>query len=334
MMTKARKIRYVVVFCIIAVLLTLGGLFDLSLAERLYSPNIVMAQVLEGVGIFPPFFIFAATFALLFFVIDEKKRYPLLKKILCAAITAVAYFLYGFMAINETVLAVFWLNCTVGAAAALVFTPLTLFLMSKVKADRRKDLAIFLIFASIVCVIADILIVNGMKFIWGRPRYREMVVDDDLIFSPWYHLNGFSLHGHHSFPSGHTASAGALFVFCALGEVFPNWKEKEGFLAFVAALYTITMAFSRMVLGAHFLSDVTAGFAISFVTYAVARYLYFKMQSPVHSAIDEGKSDETEEPSEVPETVEESSEEDNEDALEEGSMVSEETKEEPQEQNA
>ena len=40
-----------------------------------------------------------------------------------------------------------------------------------------------------------------------------------------------------------------------------------------------------MVLGAHFLSDVTAGFLIGFLTYAVARYIYFDKSRIVVDAI-------------------------------------------------
>ena len=50
-------------------------------------------------------------------------------------------------------------------------------------------------------------------------------------------------------------------------------------------LTIVAMAYSRLVLGAHFLSDVTAGFAVGFVTFAVARYVYFDKVRAVVTAI-------------------------------------------------
>ena len=276
-MTKTRKITYIVLLFVVAALLVLGGLYDLTIDSTLYNPDNLVARVFESVGIFPPFVFIGCTLATLFYLLDEKKKGYLWKRALCVAGTAAAYFVFGYMAINETSLSISWLPYVVGVAVAAVSTPLTIYILSRVPSETRRRLFVFLLFASIVCIIANILLVNIMKFIWSRPRYREMAAAGDFdIYSPWYVINSFSMHGHHSFPSGHTASASALFILCALGEVFPEYKEKQGTIAFIVGLYNITMAYSRILLGAHFLSDVTAGFAITFITYAVTRYFYFK----------------------------------------------------------
>ena len=139
--------------------------------------------------------------------------------------------------------------------------------------------------------------INVLKYIWGRPRYREMMADGDFAltaFTPWYKINGFTLHGHHSFPSGHTCSAANLLVLCALGEVFSEQEKKTTMYAFFCAVYIFAMAYSRMVLGAHFLSDVAGGFFIGFLTYAVARYVYFDKSRIVVEAIMKANQAETE----------------------------------------
>ena len=276
-MTKSRKITYIVLFFVVAALFVLGGLYDLEIAHALYGPSNIMAQIFEGAGIFPPFLIWSVTFALLLFLIDPAKRRRVLKQVGCVAGMVASWFVFGYMAINETSIEISWLPYVMGAIAAALFTPLTLYLVGRIEAEKKKKWLIFFGFASIVCILSNIILVNLIKYIWGRPRFREMAAAGDFsIFANWYKINGFTLHGHHSFPSGHTASAGALFTFCALGEVFPEKREKEKSTAFIVGLYTFTMAYSRIVLGAHFLSDVTAGFTISFLTYAVTRYIYFK----------------------------------------------------------
>ncbi|MBQ9370183.1 MAG: phosphatase PAP2 family protein [Clostridia bacterium] len=294
-MTKTRKITYIVLLFVVAALLVLGGLYDLAIDEALYAPDNIVARIFESVGIFPPFVFVGATLATLFFVLDDKKKCYLLKRVLCVAGTATAYFVFGYMAINETSLTISWLPYVAGIGAAAVFAPLTLWILSRVENGTRRRLLVFLLFGTIIAFVANLLLVNVLKFIWSRPRYREMVAAGNFdIYSPWYVINSFSLHGHHSFPSGHTASACSLFVLCALGEVFPKYREKEATIAFIVGLYTITMAYSRIVLGAHFLSDVTAGFAITFITYAVTRYFYFK-HFPIADILGENMTEEIEE---------------------------------------
>ncbi len=277
-MTKERKIVYACVLALVAALFVLGGLFDLSLSDAIYEPDNFMARVFESVGCFPPFVIIAATFTVLFFDLDERKSALLLKKLVCVACVIGDYLVFGFVA-SGTYLEKLLFRALVGLGAAAVLTPLTFLALRNVGEDKRKSLLLVLIFGSIVSVISTLLSCNVLKYIWGRPRYREMVKAGDTSFTAftnWFHINGFSLHGNHSFPSAHTSAASNLFVFCAVTEVFPYGKSRERRIAFIAALYTFIMAYSRVVIGAHFLSDVTAGFFIGFLTYAVARYFFFR----------------------------------------------------------
>jgi len=181
-----------------------------------------------------------------------------------------------------------WQKAIVALGGAALLTPLTYLFFKNKRETSLKRFEIFLIFASIVCVISSLFTVNVVKYLWGRVRYREMVAEKDVFFeafTAWYRPNGFSLHGHHSFPSGHTCSATNLLVLLALDEVFPDSEKHKKTVTFLVFFYIFIMAYSRLVLGAHFLSDVTGGFAIGLVTYAVARYLYFDKSRVVVDAI-------------------------------------------------
>ena len=286
-MTKTRKIVYGSLIGLVAVLLVLGSFFDKTIADAVFQPDNFMARLLESVGIFVPFIFVASTFVVLFFLVKEEDRLRSLKKVGCAVAAVIPYLIYGYMA-SETYLSELWARGIVALGAALVLTPLTfLFFKNRRETDLRRY-SVFLIFATIVCVISSIITVNVIKYLWGRVRYREMIAEADYLltdFTPWYHANGFSLHGHHSFPSGHTCSATNLLVLCAAEEVFDVSRGQKKAVVFISVLYIVAMAYSRLVLGAHFLSDVTAGFLIGFVTYAVARYIYFDKSRLVVEAI-------------------------------------------------
>lgn len=104
--------------------------------------------------------------------------------------------------------------------------------------------------ALVVCVPGAMLLNVAVKNVFQRPRPR---FDNPLVT-----LDSFS------FPSGHTAAATALYGFVAVLWIARanGWGLR---LAIVpAALGMIVLvALSRMVLGAHYLSDVLAAFAQS-----------------------------------------------------------------------
>lgn len=126
-----------------------------------------------------------------------------------------------------------------------------------------------------LCV--TVLMVHPLKWIMARPR-PFVVLNGVLPFNEWYEIGAhFIAEGSYrgSFPSGHTGSSSAMFgvAFCVL----LGAKNKKGrvlgkyVLGFVFLL-AMTMAFSRMMIAAHWLTDVV--FSL-FGGIAIAHTLYF-----------------------------------------------------------
>lgn len=138
----------------------------------------------------------------------------------------------------------------------------------------------------VVVFLCSMGLLEVLKVFWGRVRFRSMQGHFDL-FTPWYHPNG----KHYlaavggvaeeikSFPSGHSQWAGATLSLCLLALVNPRWKNKESVVYGIALVYALVVMFSRMMQGAHFLSDVTVGFALPFLGLWLARYLLIKQLS-------------------------------------------------------
>lgn len=158
----------------------------------------------------------------------------------------------------------------IGAGLMILF----LFIASKIKQDILKQLQRVFAFV-IIALVAELAVVEGLKLIFGRMRYREWL-NTNSDFWPWYRLNGKpASDAFKSFPSGHTASATLLlpvtFVFNALG------KETAGRVARICHLcWVIIVMTSRIMAGAHFLSDVCAGALITFTISVVAAAIIFK----------------------------------------------------------
>lgn len=81
-----------------------------------------------------------------------------------------------------------------------------------------------------------------------------------------------------SFPSGHVAVNAALYAFLTvlIAHEDRSWR-RLGAIAFTATI-VLAIAFSRLYLGAHFLSDILAGlsFSTAWVTLVSASYLHRK----------------------------------------------------------
>lgn len=76
---------------------------------------------------------------------------------------------------------------------------------------------------------------------------------------PLHLVEGVKILTEHSFPSGHAGTAFALF-FCLAA-----YTDKK-FLHFLALLTAIAIAYSRMYLSLHFLTDVVAGAVVGTIT--------------------------------------------------------------------
>jgi len=100
----------------------------------------------------------------------------------------------------------------------------------------------------IACALAGIVARVG-KIAIGRPR------PSTTIEQPW---NGPSLHSKsNAFPSGHTASSTAFFVTLLIAA---GWRIGTPFL-FIPLL----IGLSRMMVAAHYLSDVIGGLAVGII---------------------------------------------------------------------
>ena len=123
------------------------------------------------------------------------------------------------------------------------------------------------------------LLVSLLKLGWGRIRYRDLApLAQD--FTPWYAPQGWT--GHGSFPSGHAASSWLLLP-CLL--LWPKASARYR-LTFVACFsWGAFVCASRVVIGAHYTSDVLFSTAFAFGVMAYALDLE-QRKSPQREPID------------------------------------------------
>lgn len=147
--------------------------------------------------------------------------------------------------------------------------------------------------AAILFAAASTIAINlGLKEFFGRMRFRSMnVVPEDAqlgfsAYSRWYVPRGHAVsdaamravYGHtdanKSIPSGHTGAAGISYALILLNSTLqPKKKGVRAAMWILPLVFTGMVAVSRMMVGAHFMSDVLIGGTLSFVLMILCREL-------------------------------------------------------------
>lgn len=259
-MRKQKWLRYIP-YGIAVLSLAVASLYDMPINRWLYDPQNLFGIFFERFILFPIIMVLPITCFAYYRL--HNQRIALVGYALCCCYV-VLDLMHFWMPLSQALLG--------GLAASLLFILLLSAVLRKVPIDFWKSHERFLLFMSLTFVTA-ILVTFGLKQCWGRVRFREMYPDISQ-FTSWYLPQG--INGHHSFPSGHTTAISVLL--CTLEyEKARGIKKQAGFGRYIGVYAIILlMMLSRMIMGAHFLSDVTMGFTITYTVYLLYRLRFFR----------------------------------------------------------
>lgn len=182
---------------------------------------------------------------------------------------------------------------------AATIQALMVFAFRPLKKETLKKLFWWVVAGLAACIVANIVIILIKEPI-GRMRFRSInsdvgqaLINDGLVqgYTRWYVRNGQpdesiiqmfvskypgADDAFKSFPSGHTCAAGMAYAMIMLPEVVDFKHKKAGKIACWVTPIVITMlvAISRIVVGAHYMSDVTFGGTLAFVCMIIAREVF------------------------------------------------------------
>lgn len=116
----------------------------------------------------------------------------------------------------------------------------------------------------LLSVYGYLCLIHPIKLLWGRVRFRDL---DALYsnFTPWFLPNG--LNGNQSFPSGHAAMAWMILPLLLL--VVNKSKTIKISLLILIIFWGLTVSLSRVVIGAHYASDVLFGAFIIIIIFII-----------------------------------------------------------------
>lgn len=147
-----------------------------------------------------------------------------------------------------------------------------------------------------------IKIIEELKPITSRVRVREMIAysngflneegmsegryspltkamagsTDFSAYTPWYKIgDDMGIYNRaDSFPSGHTSCSCASFLLCLVTLTYDKLKKFAPLAWIVSFAYVLTVGFSRMIAGAHYLTDVAGAAIIAYSFFLIVYKLY------------------------------------------------------------
>lgn len=285
-----KKRHFIIVISILLVGMVLGSIFDLQINQALFSKNNAFGLAMASFGVYPCYAGLAFIGGGLIATTLNRKDLPLFSKIISYGLAGLAYFVAVYLCGNELPSTNgfynsnnpfwYWMLSYLVAAFTLAAVSVGAYFVCK-KGDAKKLWTALLVMA-VIFVLG--LLPPGfiIKLIIHRPRYRYLVRCGTVEFHNWwdscqnykdyFHLvvDGFIIDKEEfkSFPSGHAGTAAIMMMFLPYASMFFNkLKGKETLLFYIGFAWTILMAFSRILVGAHYLSDVCMGSLIIMVVY-------------------------------------------------------------------
>ncbi len=272
-MTKSR-ITILTVFAVVsAALLAVGGVFDLAVSREFFcGSDHILALIGAFFGKLPAYLLLATSFfILLAYVRNNMEKYnkawAIVLMIGYSLFIAAAFVLSVYSALEDITSKAKYIALAVGlllSIGAIVFA-------MRFTGNRMEELKKWAVL-TVIAVASIIVLTTVIKYIWGRQRYIY-VIGEKALFTPWYKPNGLT--GGTSFPSGHTALFGTIYMLIPLMGVL-GYKG-EIFSYILIALTNALIGVFRIIGGYHYLSDVVFSMLLSFVVcFIVTRVGYDK----------------------------------------------------------
>jgi len=257
--------------------------YDLNLSQAVYNAESKFGHFFEVYGEHPALIILFAAGSILFNTAKYRQGMSNLfirlvggLFILLGGFAGVLFvFVRGFDRSDGTAMLI---SLAVTAAIAVIVQ----LLLNRIPEDTLK-MYNKAAWAGIAIIFAEMLVVNVVKIFWGRLRFREMG-DDFSQFSRWFLPNGIQENGvtgeaYKSFPSGHSANGWAIWAGLLFMPLKNKWRSAMLVIAIVWGLCT---SYSRIIMGAHFATDVLVG---AFITIAcmliICKWFKIELYPPV-----------------------------------------------------
>ena len=272
---KKMRLHLGILLGLFLVTFILGSIFDLKLSETVFSKNDNFGLIVSCIGTLLGYSMLALCGGILFglALVRPYKKYV---KVLLYIGAAVAFGLGIFFAGREffgpngfTDESVEW----AGYLIALPFMCLTGFLGYRIAKTNDSKYLLNVVLVLLVAIFLSLIPgVTMLKAIFHRPRFRTLSdpLYPEITFHNWWqrcadykelmNLYGLTNEEFKSFPSGHAGATLVLALVATFAPLLDKRINKNHLVLFYSSVaVTLLVCYARILVGAHFLSDVSMG---------------------------------------------------------------------------
>lgn len=269
-------------------MMVIGSIWDFPISNAVYEPSNPFGLFFAGFGEYPAALGFVAGGTMLLSARNREKRLVSILQIIAGC----WFILSGSVMAMMLPKGYLDISTVLSVGIGLICTALTVWGVARLcrGTDRHTVIRVAAVF--LLVIFADILVVNLIKIPWGRARMWLVAVDDRAYFMPWWQPSktlrntlvaaGVAVEEFKSFPSGHTANASSLMLLCLLPMLRPKLAAKQTILFLIGFFWTVLVAVSRIIMGAHYLTDTIVGFAVGLIMLTVLCRILFPIHNKTH----------------------------------------------------
>ncbi|NHJ04631.1 MAG: phosphatase PAP2 family protein [Candidatus Heimdallarchaeota archaeon] len=244
------------------ILAIIFGMYDLQISNSIVNFDSWWGKFGANFGESPGYGLIGISIAILFGSLFKDLKLQKLPAFIIIALTN-GVMIYGLV-ISSNKMAII---------SGIISLSLVLFVAIKFNSDWNyyKKYAWIVI---LLAILNPLLFVQITKILCGRVRYRELVDLGFEYYTPWYLPPGPSLL-YSSFPSGHTSMGWMLLPLI----VIIYKKELRNFVKILLIIpiifWGLFVSSSRVVIGAHFASDVLFSTGMAFFVMIMLYYVFY-----------------------------------------------------------
>ena len=265
-----------VAFLLVA-LMVIGSFWDYQIAHAFTAPHrgvayFAFGMTFEVLGFVTAIMVNVSLFAALS-VFVKRKWLKILFHVLTAMTLIGAVYAGVFWTLSNHGFGVrSFIAAPISTAIGVALSFPTIMLFKRLNNVKLRRIIYILAIGAVLGSIANS--VSGvMQLFWGRYRFFE-VYENGLPFTQWFQPFGRSSaaegHGATSFPSLHATSVVSTITLVLAGWALMVKRPTAIVFAVTTAILLVCVPVSRMVLGWHYLTDVTFSLIIGLVAFVIA----------------------------------------------------------------
>ncbi len=304
--------HFLIVGGILLIGLLLGSFFDLQINTAIFDRYNGFGLVASSFGMIPGYATLSVFGGALIALTFKNKKFHVAWQVVFMILTVVMYGLSTYF-LGKDVFSINgfyneklhpWLGCII---MGVVMAPCVYFGYLLGKKNENPKMWIIILVLAAAMFMALVPGTTLLKSIMHRPRYRIAVYEGYAPFHNWWqackeykdyiaaNAGTLTKEEFKSFPSGHSC---AVMCGLILATIIPmlnkNWAKYQVLFFYVAFGWGLVVMFSRMLVGAHYLTDTCMGSLLAVIFFYIANEII------VHKLLPEEKKEESE-----PEAVQE-----------------------------